>query len=97
MSVRRKIRLVAPHDRLFRGLRHIRIGDVIDLHTTHGDLRYNVIETRIVLPTDVSVLEPGERDSLTLITCYPFYYVGHAPKRFIVRAERIAQASPAQP
>lgn len=89
--------IAAHRDGLFRGLRHVKSGDVIEMRTTHGDLRYQVADIKIVLPTDVSVLDPTERDSLTLITCYPFYYVGHAPKRFIVRAERIAPPSPAQP
>jgi sortase A len=75
----------------------VKVGDAIEMHTPRGDLRYEVADIRIVLPTDVSVLDPTERDSLTLITCYPFYYVGHAPKRFIVRAERTALPSPAQP
>ena len=89
--------IAAHRDGLFRGLRHVKAGDAIELKTTHGDLQYRVTDIRIVLPTDVSVLDAGERDSLTLITCYPFYYVGHAPKRFIVRAERTAPPSPARP
>ena len=51
--------------------------------------------TRIVLPEDVSVLQPTEEPALTLVTCYPFYFVGSAPKRFIVRAQRIPE--PKQP
>ena len=89
--------IAAHRDGLFRGLRHVKLGDAIELQTPHGELRYQVADIKIVLPTDVSVLEPGAHDSLTLITCYPFYYVGHAPKRFIVRAERTAPPSPAQP
>jgi sortase A len=80
---------VAAHrDTLFRPLKDIAVGDEILFRTPTGDLRYRVTRTSIVNPDDVSVLDPGSRNMLTLITCYPFYYVGHAPKRFIVHAER---------
>lgn len=80
---------VAAHrDTIFRPLKGIAVGDEILFRTPTGDLRYRVTRTSIVNPEDVSVLDPGARDMLTLITCYPFYYVGHAPKRFIVHAER---------
>jgi len=81
--------LAAHRDRLFRPLEHIRQGDEIDLTTTHGDLRYRVVKTLIVNPKDVWVLDPMPNVNLTLITCYPFYYVGHAPRRFIVQAQRL--------
>jgi sortase A len=81
--------IAAHRDGLFRPLKRIRRGDVIRLRTSRGDLEYRVDELRIVMPTDLSVLEPRESDSITLITCYPFNYVGAAPKRFIVHAERI--------
>jgi sortase A len=48
-----------------------------------------VVSTKIVSPSDVGVLDPGENEILTLVTCYPFYFVGFAPGRFIVRAERV--------
>lgn len=80
---------VAGHrDGLFRPLKDIRIGDQILFRTSRDEYRYRVTETSIVSPDDVSVLAPGDGAALTLITCYPFYYVGNAPKRFIVRAER---------
>lgn len=80
---------VAAHrDTLFRPLKDIAVGDEIRFRTDAGDISYRVTRTSIVNPDDVSVLDPGKRDMLTLITCYPFYYVGHAPKRFIVHAER---------
>lgn len=79
----------AHRDRLFRPLQHIRQGDEIDLSTTHGNLRYRVLKTLIVNPSDVWVLNPIPNVSLTLITCYPFHYVGHAPHRFIVQAEKL--------
>jgi sortase A len=79
----------AHRDRLFRPLENIREGDDITLSTTHGNLRYRVLQTLIVNPSDVWVLDPIPKVSLTLITCYPFYYVGHAPRRFIVQAEKL--------
>ena len=84
---------IAGHrDGLFRPLKDIAVGDEIRFRTPRDEFRYRVTETSIVKPDDLSVLEPGGAPSLTLITCYPFYYVGNAPQRFIVRAERI-QAS----
>jgi sortase A len=80
---------IAGHrDGLFRPLKDIRVGDEIRFRTSRDELRYRVTETSIVRPDDVSVLEPQGQASLTLITCYPFYYVGNAPERFIVRATR---------
>jgi len=78
---------IAGHrDGFFRGLKDITIGDSIELQTHRGRTRYTVAAIDIVDPSDVSVLSPTESPTLTLVTCYPFYYVGHAPKRFIVRA-----------
>ena len=57
-----------------------------------GEYRYRVVSTSIVSPNDGAVLDPGEDQILTLVTCYPFYFVGPAPRRFIVRAERVANA-----
>lgn len=85
---------VAAHrDTIFRPLKDVRIGDLVTLRTPHGDFEYQVRETKIVQPTDLSVLSPLESDALTLITCYPFYYVGSAPKRFIVHAMRTGGAT----
>jgi sortase A len=81
---------IAGHrDGLFRPLKDIKVGDEIRFRTTREEFRYRVSKTSIVKPDDLSVLEP-RRDAatLTLITCYPFYYVGSAPKRFIVHATR---------
>lgn len=77
----------AHRDTFFSPLKFIRIGDEILITTPDGVHRYAVTGTKVVAPSDVSVLEgvPGHR--LTLITCYPFDYVGSAPKRFIVQAE----------
>ena len=84
--------LAAHRDSFFRGLKDIREDDTIELTTLDGTFRYKVEWTKIVKPTDVSVLEPTKEPALTLVTCYPFYYVGSAPKRFIVRAHRIPEA-----
>jgi sortase A len=81
---------IAGHrDGLFRPLKNIRVGDQIHVRTTRGDLTYRVQTIRIVTPKDLSVLDPSSSSVLTLITCYPFNFVGNAPKRFIVRAERV--------
>jgi len=81
--------LAAHRDRLFRPLEGIRVGDDIQLSTRHGNLRYKVSRTLIVNPKDLWVLDPTPDANLTLITCYPFQYVGNAPKRFVVQARRI--------
>ena len=76
-------------DGLFRPLKDVKVGDEIRFRTTRDELRYRVTKTSIVLPDDLSVLEPqSDPATLTLITCYPFYYVGAAPKRFVVHATR---------
>lgn len=82
---------VAAHrDTLFRNLKDVRRGDRITLTTLDGEYVYHVVSFRIVKPTDVSVLDPSpDEKTLTLVTCYPFYFVGSAPKRFIVRALQV--------
>ena len=81
---------IAGHrDGLFRPLKDIKVGDEIRFRSSRDQLRYRVTDTSIVEPDDLSVLEPRGPASLTLITCYPFYYVGSAPNRFIVHAERV--------
>lgn len=81
---------IAGHrDSFFRPLKDIAKEDVITLTTLRGEFRYRVVSTRVVAPTEVSVLSPTANEVLTLVTCYPFYFVGSAPERFIVRAERI--------
>ena len=78
---------IAGHrDGFFRGLKDIHVGDTIDLQSQQGNSHYRVDEIQIVSPNDVSVLEPRTRPSLTLVTCYPFYFVGSAPSRYIVHA-----------
>jgi sortase A len=78
---------VAGHrDGYFRVLKDIELGDEITITTVNGPESYVVLELRIVDPTAVEVLDPTVQQSVTLVTCYPFYFVGHAPERFIVRA-----------
>ena len=78
---------IAGHrDGFFRGLKDIGLGDVIELVTTRQVEKYVVDRVVIVDPNDVSPLQPRSRPSLTLVTCYPFYFVGSAPKRYIVEA-----------
>lgn len=83
--------IAAHRDSFFRGLKDIQEGDTIELTTLDRSFRYQVEWTKIVKPGDVSVLEPTDEPALTLVTCYPFYYVGSAPRRFIVRAHRIPE------
>jgi sortase A len=79
---------VAGHrDTFFRPLRHIRKDDNIQVKTHDREYLYTVVSTEIVAPEDVQVLNPLGHEALTLVTCYPFNFVGSAPKRFIVRAD----------
>ena len=81
---------IAGHrDSFFRPLRNIRRDDMITLATLGGEYRYRVVWTEVVAPDYVSVLDAGDQEVLTLVTCYPFYFVGPAPNRFIVRAEKV--------
>jgi sortase A len=84
---------IAGHrDGFFRGLKDVRPGDEIELETMQGTDTYLIEEIRIVSPKDVSVLRPRPVPSLTLVTCYPFYYIGSAPERYIVTASLAAKA-----
>jgi len=78
---------IAGHrDTFFRDLENIRQKDEIQLQTATGLFRYEVDWVKIVAPDDLSVLAPSTESALTLVTCYPFYFVGPAPKRFVVHA-----------
>jgi sortase A len=78
---------VAGHrDGFFRGLKDVAVGDTIDLETPNANRTYVVNQVRVVSPDDVSVLKSTPTPSLTLVTCYPFYFVGDAPMRYIVSA-----------
>lgn len=80
---------IAGHrDGFFRGLKDLKFGDAIALVTRNRTETYAVDQMRVVSPADVSVLRPTSTPSLTLVTCYPFYFVGSAPLRYIVHASR---------
>jgi sortase A len=80
---------IAGHrDTFFRALRDIRKHDEIQLETAVGLFHYQVDWIRVVTPDDVAVLAPSTESALTLVTCYPFQFLGAAPKRLIVRAHR---------
>ena len=82
---------IAGHrDTFFRRLRGIHSQDTITLTMPYGSYQYSVESTQIVEPTDVQVLQASNEPILTLVTCYPFYYVGPAPKRFVVKARQEA-------
>jgi sortase A len=89
--------LAGHRDSFFRGLKDIREGDLVTLKAFDGIHRYVVESTRVVTPRQTEVLAPTGESTLTLVTCYPFYYVGPAPKRFIVTARAVTEASAAAP
>ncbi len=80
--------LAGHRDSFFRPLRSIQLGDAITIKTLDGEFDYQVESTEVVLPSDIRVLQPSSEKTLTLVTCFPFYYVGAAPKRFIVHARQ---------
>lgn len=88
------VALAAHRDTFFRGLKDIALGDQIELETFDRTLHYRITELSVVEPTAVHVLADTAESVLTLVTCYPFYFVGNAPQRFIVRAE---VANPTKP
>lgn len=85
------VALAGHRDSFFRPLRNIQPGDAISIKTLDGEFEYQVEWTRVVLPSDGHILQPSSENTLTLVTCFPFYYVGPAPKRFIVRARQIGR------
>jgi sortase A len=92
---------IAGHrDGFFRGLKDIGIGDTIELKTPQGTDTYAVDELNIVSPSETDVLRAGLVPSLTLVTCYPFHFIGSAPQRYIVHASRTefepTQSNPAE-
>lgn len=86
---RGNIGIAGHRDGFFRGLKDLKLGDAIDLVTRNRTETYAVDQMWVVSPDDVSVLQPTSNPSLTLVTCYPFYFVGSAPLRYIVHASRI--------
>src|SRR5688572_20817924 len=83
---RGNVALAAHRDGLFRNLGGIRLNDDIRVVTARGEYHYRVTKTHIVDPDDVWVIAPTDTPTMTLITCYPFSFVGNAPRRFIVKA-----------
>jgi sortase A len=82
---------VAGHrDTFFRHLGDLKTGDSIGFSTMDGEFTYEVESLTVVDPEDVQVLAPSQEKVLTMVTCYPFFYIGNAPKRFVVRARQIA-------
>ena len=77
-------------DGFFRVLKDIEVGDSIKMLTYNGQSEFLVSSISIVDPLDVSVLSPTDTSTITLVTCYPFYFVGHAPKRYIVKGELLS-------
>lgn len=86
------IAIAGHRDTFFRGLKDVKVGMEIEMTTPAGSRTFRVSSLEIVDPLDVSVLDPTDDTVLTLITCYPFYYVGPAPDRYIVRAELVQGA-----
>ncbi len=89
---------VAGHrDTIFRPVRNLRIGDPLVLTDQGHVYRYRITKTSIVNPEDVYVLDPADHPTLTLVTCYPFEFIGHAPRRFIVRADLVTAEARVEP
>jgi sortase A len=84
--------LAGHRDTFFRELRNIRQGDEVNIVGPKGEFEYQVESTTIVEPDQTEVLQPSDGATLTLITCYPFRYIGNAPERFIVRATKVRKA-----
>jgi sortase A len=91
------VALAGHRDTFFRPLRNIRPGDAISLKTVDGDFRYLVESTQVVPASNVEVLNASNGRTLTLITCFPFDYIGHAPNRFVVRARELQVLPPDPP
>jgi sortase A len=93
--------LAGHRDTFFRGLKDLRLRDEIRFSTPRGNFKYQVESLTVVDPDNVAVLAPTRENVLTMVTCYPFSYIGSAPKRFVVRAKQVspeaAVASSAKP
>lgn len=90
---RGNVAIAAHRDGLFRRLEKIRLSDDIHVITSRGEYHYRVTKTHIVDPDDVWVIAPTQVPTITLITCYPFSFVGNAPRRFIVQAELVGHVA----
>ncbi len=83
---------IAGHrDTIFRPVRNLKVGDPLVVTTADRVFNYRISSTIIVGPDDVYVLDPTPKPTLTLVTCWPFTYVGHAPKRYIVHADLVEE------
>jgi sortase A len=82
--------LAGHRDTFFRPLKDLRIKDEIQFSTLRGNFKYEVESLTVVEPDNVGVLAPSDENVLTMVTCYPFYYVGPAPQRWIVRARQVS-------
>src|SRR5262245_37039011 len=82
--------LAGHRDSFFRKLKDLRLGHEVDIEVDGRVQRYRIVEIRVVSPLERAVLAATHVPTITLVTCYPFYVVGHAPERYIVRAERIS-------
>jgi len=83
------IGLAGHRDGFFRSLKDVKVGDVIEVETLNERVSYRIGNFLIVDPSDIEVLNQTTESMLTLVTCYPFYFVGHAPQRYIVQAARV--------
>lgn len=86
---RGNVAFAAHRDGLFRSLEGIRLNDDVRIVTSRGEFHYRVTKMHIVDPDDVWVIAPTDTPTITLITCYPFSFIGNAPRRFIVKAELV--------
>lgn len=87
------VALAGHRDTDFRDLGKLKRGDPLILRTAYGEFHYEVESIRIVAPIRVDVLAPTDHPTLTLVTCYPFHFVGPAPLRYVVRAREVARPS----
>ena len=83
------VTLAAHRDTFFRHLGDVHSGDIIELKEPGREYKYEVRFTAVVGPKDTWVLQPTGQETLTLVTCYPFHFVGPAPDRFVIRARRV--------
>jgi sortase A len=90
------VALAAHRDSYFRPLRDIATGDEIRVTTRGGFYKYRVVKTEIVWPKETRVLDSNGTPELTLVTCWPFNYVGNAPRRFVVTARRLGYGAPSK-
>jgi LPXTG-site transpeptidase (sortase) family protein len=94
---RGNIGIAGHRDTVFRPLRNVHVGDPLDLTTADRVYHYRINKTSIVDPDDVYVLDPTSEPTVTLVTCYPFEYIGHAPRRYIVQAQLVGENTRTEP